>query len=82
MELWNPGDAVSSGQGGAGRWLQITPEEERELTTIIAKHGDGDVGQLVSHHSDHLARPLDDGLVSAPQTLADLRRWCRHAQDG
>ena len=55
--------------------------EFHDAVGLIAQHGDGDVGQPASHHPDHLARPLGDGLVSAPQALADLRRWRRHAQD-
>ena len=55
--------------------------EFHDTVGLIAKHGDGDVRQPASHHPDHLACPLADGLVSESQALTDLRGWRRHAQD-
>ena len=49
---------------------------------LIAEYGDGDVRQPASHHPDHLACPLGDGLVSQSQALTDPWRWRRDAQDG
>ena len=56
--------------------------EFHDTIGLIAKHDDGDVRQPTTHHPDHLACPLGDGLVSQAQALTDLGRWRRHAQDG
>ena len=47
--------------------------EFHDTVGLVAKHGDGDVRQPASHHLDHLACPLGDGLVSQPQALTDPR---------
>ena len=47
--------------------------EFHDTVGLIAKHGDSDVRQPTTHHPDHLACPLGDGLVSQPQAFTDPR---------
>lgn len=54
--------------------------EFHDTVGLVAKQGDGDVRQPTTHHPDHLACPLGDGLVPQPQARADLRCWCWYAQ--